>query len=452
MIAARLLFSESVASRITLLFLPSVKGSSSSIVIVNHSMQVSSSSIMMESPVTMEGSEAAEAAPTHDDVYSEWKLSLKSEGAQRVVVNSNYQNTDFRSPHHGMSVIDPVIYLQLLQNIASIWRNLSCQLFGLLFLLLFCAIFLPLPLLPLDETESAGFIFLVGLVVSWGLALIAYHFLSKVLFRRADAQMMALVETYQTRFKNDYDVELRHVPSTMVFRWWTDNSGISLRRPRRDMTLFQQVQAYSNSEVVQDELANAERRNNDNNIRSFPPVFVSLAIPGDIHVGEQNYDATTMKVNATIWAMLQQTHKEVLSRSFVEMCCGASYCILLILFMMTCFWWVIEIGFWPVFMAWIVFIGLAYGIARLEDRRNLRGYEEVSRRVSEALQKMNPHDEYTTTTTSSPNLAVEFTTSELPGRPSLISRRYQFVVEERTNHLATTSVEEPASMMSAEIV
>ena len=110
MIAARLLFSESVTSRITLPFLPSVKGSSSSIAIVNHSMQVSTSSIMMESPVTMEGSEAAEVAATHDDVYSEWKLSLKSEGAQRVVVNSNYQNTDFRSPHHGMSVIDPAIY------------------------------------------------------------------------------------------------------------------------------------------------------------------------------------------------------------------------------------------------------------------------------------------------------------------------------------------------------
>ena len=416
-------------------------------------MQVSSSSIMMESPVTMEVNEAVVESPANEDVYSEWKLSLKSEGAQRVAVNSNFQNTDFRSPHHGMSIIDPSIYLQLRQNIASIWSSLSCQLFALLFLLLFCSIFLPLPLLPKDETEPAGFIFLVGVIVSWGLALVAFHYLSKILFRRADRHMLALVETYQTRFKNDYDVELVHAPSTTVLRWWSDNSGISLRHPRRDITLFQQVQAYSNSEAVQEELVNADS-SHYNNIRSFPPVFVSLVIPGDIHVGEENYDATTMKVNATTWALLQETHKEVLRRSVIEICCAASYCILLILFMLTCFWWVIEVGFWPVFMAWMVFIGLAYGIAQWEDRRNLRGYQEVSRRVSETLQKSHPHDVHTTTT--SPHLAVEFTTSALPGRSSLISRRYQFVVMEgdhATTAASTTSVEEAEpSMLTAEIV
>jgi hypothetical protein len=57
----------------------------------------------------------------------------------------------------------------------------------------------------------------------------------------------------------------------------------------------------------------------------------------------------------------------------------------------------------------------------------IKSYEHVTRRVNEALQK----DE------NRSHLAVEFHSSDLPGRDKANSRRYQFVV--KRDHLTPTS-------------
>jgi hypothetical protein len=56
------------------------------------------------------------------------------------------------------------------------------------------------------------------------------------------------------------------------------------------------------------------------------------------------------------------------------------------------------------------------------DNRNLHVYEEVTKVVNEALQKNE----------TTAHVAVEFHTSEVPGREGKHSRRYQFVQVDST--------------------
>ena len=96
----------------------------------------------------------------------------------------------------------------------------------------------------------------------------------------------------------------------------------------------------------------------------FPPVYLVRLIPGEIHIDEKEYDAASMKVDAETWALLQLTHQKTLH-----------------LF------------------------------------RGVRGYQQVTKVVNEALHK----DENTA------HMSVEFHSSELPGRKGTFGQRYQFV-------------------------
>jgi hypothetical protein len=325
-----------------------------------------------------------------------------------VVENSSFQNRDFRT-NHGISVIDPETYEGLRRAQNSIYRALPFQLVPLFLILCIGAVLLPRLLAPTTESDP-GWVFLVAAIGSFLLAFVIFRYISKVLFKKADNKVIALVESYKAQFLDSFDVELGHRLSTKSVRWWTNDSVIYLRRPRRQPT---PPAAASVEEQA---------------TTSFPPIFIDLVIPGDIHVQEQHYDAS-MKVDATAWNLLQETHREMISYSHTVRVFFSIYCIFLLIFFSSGFWFVDVYGFLPFVILCALVVGVTYVIARVHDRRNLRLYQEVSQRVTEALQKED----------GSADLVVEFTSSELPGRVPLNFRRYQFVRTLATTGTPTTA-------------
>jgi hypothetical protein len=131
-----------------------------------------------------------------------------------------------------------------------------------------------------------------------------------------------------------------------------------------------------------------------------------------------------MKVDAETWALLQSVHQKMAQTPpFVGF---------LFLFYVMSLWYCFfrvgqsapenGYGFVLLVILWASIPVTGRIIDGALDYRNLRVYEEVARRVSEALQK----DE------NRSHLAVEFHHSDLTGRETTSCRRYQFV----TNNLS----------------
>lgn len=332
----------------------------------------------------------------NNEVFSEWKLLLKQEGIALVAVAPGYRNKDFRNTQ-GISVVDPEIYTKLYTEFSAVRRYLSLTNMALALILCLVAIFLPVPFLP-DEGDS-GWLFLAGAIGSFLLAFAIFHFISnRYLFQYADNRLVALVDSYQALFLEAFGVHLSHNKSTTKVRWWKDNSGICLRRPR---TFEGDFINQGDQVAVLDE--------------GFPPIFIHHTMPGDIHVNEKSYDPS-MRVDDTAWKILQETHQELIQMSPILRCLIAVYFLAFLIFMMTWVWTLNKYGFKLVAIVYAIFNVLTYFISRAEDRRNLKVYHEVTRRVNDALQK----DE------QSAHLSVAFVDSELPGRSHVGLRRYQF--------------------------
>jgi hypothetical protein len=357
----------------------------------------------------------------NSEMFSEWRLQFQNEGVQRVVVNSSFQNRDFRT-NHGTSVIDPEAYEGLRRAQISIYRALLCKVVQLQIILFIGAILLSAPLAPTKESDP-GWIFVAALTGSYLLAFVIYHYIVMLLYKKADTQVIALVESYKAQFLDSFGVEIGHRPSTKSVRWWKEDSGIYLRRPRRQPPTSAAAVEGQAATIGSSEL---EEILDYTTSSSIPPIFIGLVIPGDIHMNEQHYDAS-MKVDATAWKLLQETHRKMIPLSPAARVFFLTYFSVLLIFF---FFLVVSSFFWMEhsfrFVLMVILLVLILGlfvVLRVTDRRNLQMYQEVSQRVTEALQKGD----------GSADLVVEFTSSELPGRLPVNFRRYQFA---RT--LATT--------------
>jgi hypothetical protein len=292
--------------------------------------------------------------------YSEWKLLIAL--VTKSTVNNGYQNRDFRNSSDGTPVIDPETY-RTLQNEVTTISHRVVQTHVALYLILVFAI----GALPEGGLEASVLLRVVGVHL---LALIVFHFVSHyVIFKKADTDLLALVATHQTYFLDTYGVTMVHSPCTKPIRWWSDDSGISLRRPRR-RTLEQQE--GSSSDTFQG---------------NVPPIYVQGNIlPGAVHIDETSYDAS-MKVDAPTWTLLQSTHQELIQTPalfrvvffllpFVVLAHGVVSMV------------VVQRPSQKVFVlvgGLVVLIVFAIFMIFQEDKHNQRMYQEVTRRVNTTL-------------------------------------------------------------------
>ncbi len=196
-------------------------------------------------------------------LFSEWKILLNPDGLSRVSPNVGFQNSDFRDSHQ-KSVVDPETYRKLFLGIVAAARSLSLKR-TLLIIPLYVGAILPGAAMKASELNEwvVGLSFMGCLL----LAAVTYHFVCEYLFKVADDQLMALVDSYQSQFLEEYGVELGYSKSThQTFRSWKDDSGIYLRRPRQPSEEEVPLVVSHDSELE----------------RTFSPIFLLLTVPGDV--------------------------------------------------------------------------------------------------------------------------------------------------------------------------
>ena len=150
----------------------------------------------------------------------------------------------------------------------------------------------------------------------------------------------------------------------------------------------------------------------------IPPIYVFRLIPGEIDIGEKVYDASSMKVDAETWALLQSTHEKMIRwhpilKCLAILCFIGSFVVQVWIALKDADILRYVISFVFGIVVYIMFKNYEY----VPDRLNRRACEEVTKVVNEALQKDK----------NKAHLAVEFHDSELPGRKGNLSRRYRFV-------------------------
>ena len=321
--------------------------------------------------------------------YSEWKLLLAC--FIKTSVNPGYQNRDFRNSD-GTPVIDPEVYRTLQNEVSTITTSSSQKHWALYFILVYAVRALP----GVAEVSFLGMAVPRSVVVN-SLKWILYHVGSHYLIsKKSDSELLALVASHEANFWKSYGVTMGYSQCTKRVRWWDDDSGITLRRPRT-----------SSLPVVERSAINEVEG-------SFPPIYIHLDIPGNVHIDETNHD-DSMKVDAHTWALLQSTHKELIQRSAVI---RAMFYILPPVIIAYCLVseWLLCQGCNP----WLLLVGLAmfplfflFMILK-ENNHDQRRYQEVLQRVNTALHK----DETRT------DLTLEFHDEE-NGRYE--DRRYQLV-------------------------
>jgi hypothetical protein len=295
--------------------------------------------------------------------YSEWKLLIAL--VTKSSVNSGYQNRDFRHSD-GTPIIDPETYRTLQNEVTTISSRVVQKHVALYLILVFAIGALPAE----GGQEATVLLRVVGVHL---LALIVFHFVSQyAIFKKADTDLLALVATHQTYFLDTYGVTMGHSPCTKPIRWWSDDSGITLRRPRR-RTLEQQEDSAASDSTFQ-----------GNNV---PPIYVQGNLPpGAVHIDEPSYDAS-MKVDAPTWTLLQSTHQELIQTPalfrvvffllpFAVVALGVVSMV------------VIRRPSQKVFVlvgGLVVLIAFAIFMIFQEDKHNQRMYQEVTRRVNTTL-------------------------------------------------------------------
>jgi hypothetical protein len=211
--------------------------------------------------------------------YTEWTLFLRDSVVTGI--NSGYDNS------YGTPAVDPEMLSMLQQKVETIktWSSLK---HGVLYLILLFA------------NGAIPFLKSPGLVLTVLLGpYVIFHLISNyVIFKKTDAELLALMDSCKGTFLKKYRATLGHNKCTHLVRWWNDDSGIALRltgtprRPRRVLTLCADSGA--------DELHDGVTR-----------VSITLDIPSHVHGDKLSPDAPT-RADANTSQPLQAPPKEMI--------------------------------------------------------------------------------------------------------------------------------------------
>ena len=333
----------------------------------------------------------------NQEEYSEWKLLIGV--VTKSSVNSSYQNRDFRKKD-GTPVIDPETYRKLQDEVTAISNSVMQKHVALYLVLVFTIASLP----------HGGEASVQPAVGAHLLALVLFHLVSHyIIFKKADAELLAIVATYQTHFWETYGVTMGYSKGTKPVRWWSDDSGITLRRPRSRMS-----EASPLAEGMASDPLNGGR---------FPAIYIQCDMPGNLHIDETSYDAS-MQVDMPTWTLLQSTHKEMIQPTPFFRAVFFIFPLAVIAYGVVTIGWVesqpsaINLSlFWG---GLVLLIALSIFMIVQEDKHNQRMYQEITQRVNTALQKEEMM------TTAGDRLMVEFHSEN---SQQLEKRRYQFVCQ-----------------------
>ena len=327
--------------------------------------------------------------------YSEWRLFPTAglgSSFETVVVKHGFQSRDFQTRQGGaISVIDPEILGKLRQEASAISKNMKRL------KMTFWVVWLFMGVYAVGRVPEDAVISFVALFVGW---LIVFFAAVTRLAKNTDSKLTALVMSYQPIFLKEYGVEIGYDRISLSPKVdFIKAPGIYLRRPRR---------LVDEEEPVGDKSKDLDA--------GFPPIYLVHLIPGEIHIREKKHDATSMKVDAETWSLLQSTHQTMIQWQWHPILKVLAIPFLLG-FYASCLWVGLHCGSFTflILLAVLDIVGKVYEY--VVDNRNLKAYEEVTTLVNEALQKNE----------TTAHVAVEFHTSEVPGREGKHSRRYQFV-------------------------
>jgi hypothetical protein len=376
----------------------------------SHNILSPSEPSQIEMEAVMEKASLGSAPHDETDPYSEWRLFLWVSRFDHVEVNGGFQIRDFQTSEGTSIISDPAPYRKLQKEASAIWTTYSRKqtaLFVVLYIGWFFFVLLLLQLLTVAAMVVASVVCLALLFAGLFLVILSLR-------THADSRITAMVDSYKEHFLNAYGIELGYGKLHPTAGWWPNGlvRAIYLRRPRR---------------LVGGEVLEAGDFEVQDHGGRMPPIFINPTLPGDIHVNEKVHHAS-MKVDSETWALLQSVHQKMVQTPPI-------FGLLVAFYVVTYFIWYFFGGrlqtvilhpfvyayFPPAILLACIHVTRCIIDGALEYR-NLRVYEKVARRVNEALKK----------DANRSHLAVEFHTSDLPGRDKTDSRRYQFVTSNRS--------------------
>jgi hypothetical protein len=246
-------------------------------------------------------------------------------------------------------------------------------------------------------------------------ALILFHIVSKyVFFNGADASLSDISWLGPNCL---WETEVTFVPNecSHPFREWHDDSGITLRHARR-LSIPVNNDALDDESVVDG---------------GFPPIYIYFDIPGNVHIGETNHDAS-MKIDAHSWTLLQSTHKEVIQTPAFFIATSLNWLFLNLLpvtftytvLVSSCCGSIGGPNHFSLFVGGLVLFLIFFLVMMFKDdyRYQKSFYQEVTQRVNRVLQK----------DVSTADLTLEFHDNPPVGFDHMFrfdnpNQRYQFV-------------------------
>mmetsp|Transcript_6535 Transcript_6535/g.11252 ORF Transcript_6535/g.11252 Transcript_6535/m.11252 type:complete len:390 (+) Transcript_6535:123-1292(+) len=343
---------------------------------------------------------------TDEANFSEWRIRTS---VQMAVLSKGYRNSDFRNPYTGESVLPTDVYIKLFKEIESESSCTRMKIFALLFSLYIMVLLVPMVLF--DPTwKYSGYGFAAVLLMSFFAAFGVANLVLTRVYAKLDGRIEQIIEERSKSFQEEYGIELGYKPKKEFFRTWNDDSYVYLRRPYQELP---------SDGLLEDAFWNQLQR--------FPPIYLHLQVPGDLHINEK-IDRPPKMILA-----LQETHKKLTQSPIVG--CLALLVVIPSLLYFSFFGVLSErIGRKTAYTGLAVVIFMLWATFYCLDKWLVKRYHMV---VDEMTRTLNSSPDGTHNGSGTgeikdedgnePEYILELATSPLPFRTGASARRYQLV-------------------------
>lgn len=350
-----------------------------------------------ETPLTSSDFKNDNAVPPLDDEEeddsnkAEWRIPTLG---GLVTMTKAFRNSDFRNRQTGQLVLPTQVYIELLRDIQKAagparWKVFSFVFFLQLAFLLtfFCVVNLPLAVywkIPLCLFIPLVCFFIGKTGMNW-------------IYRVHASRMKTLIEEHREELLG-YGVEVGYRHKCTSHSW--NESYVWLRS-----ILEEDATSSSLPPSPQD----------------YPPIFLHLHVPGQIHIQELQYHPS-MVMNFDTWTVIKRTHFN-LTNTRIHRCMGIIFMVTICLVFLVSIFIYQAIDEFGESVAWIGYLCvlLSFFLACFTiDRLRLKSYHNVADHVNETLSKSEDG--------TMAGYTLKFETSTLPFQNNhMMSRRYQWV-------------------------
>ncbi len=327
------------------------------------------------------------AATNDDSMIAEWRIPT---WGGTVNQSKEFRNYDFRNPCTGETVVNTERYVDFFRDIyeASTWAQYKlCVLVLFLQYLVFMTPWMVIDPTTLHSPYLKTSLFIVAAV----LAFIIMTRISGRIIKAFHSSMQKIFDKYRAGFARD-GIKIEYCSKA--------ENGPCFRIQR---------QLQSKTQSVPSSLISPQ---------DYPPIYLHLTVPGDIHIEENEYHPS-MILGQETWRMIKNTHTSTLKRyRWLE----KALVVLAICFLAYTLVVFLSVEFLLSYSTWLgapVILISFIGSIQLHDQCKKVAYQRVTDKVNKKLMKKENK------TTLQYLLKLE--TSELPNRQDYRSLRYQLV-------------------------